>query len=165
MRIRSTCGVLKTCFSTMLKEQAPSLWGNRWCLHNRITEGNGIWWKVRGGSLLFCKIQALLSWITTLEMVALVLLSQCWSNLVLSGGKKCCCGQTGIHRWDLISTWCLKNMFKISGDPYVYVGICVVALRLCPLLEPKKWDRSVCFCFLLLYLSCKKNKLFLIKMN
>lgn len=29
-------------FSTFLKEQAPSLWGNRWCLHNRITEGDGL---------------------------------------------------------------------------------------------------------------------------
>lgn len=32
----------------------------------------------------------------TLEMVALVLLSQYWSNLVPSGGKRCCCGQS----WD-----------------------------------------------------------------
>lgn len=29
-------------FSTFLKEQAPSLWGKRWCLHNRVTEGNGL---------------------------------------------------------------------------------------------------------------------------
>lgn len=32
----------KLSFSTFLKEQAPSLWENRWCLHYRITEGNGL---------------------------------------------------------------------------------------------------------------------------
>lgn len=32
----------------------------------------------------------------TLEMVALDLLSQCWSNLVPWAGGKCCCGQS----WD-----------------------------------------------------------------
>lgn len=58
----------------------------------------------------------------TLEMVALVLLPYCWSNLVPCGGKSALVGRAGIHRWDLISTWYLKNMFKLS-DPNVCVGI------------------------------------------
>lgn len=38
-------------------------------------------------------------------------------------GRSVAVGRAGIHRQGLISTWYLKNMFKTSDDPCVYVGI------------------------------------------